>query len=140
MQKILIPVDGSENALRAVQQAIAVAKSSPDVALHLLYVQDPIPPHLHDKFSVDSIKKAEAKVTDRIVQAAKQLCDDAATSCTVHIRVGAVAQTIVACADELQCNAIIMGTRGMNAIASLIVGSVTTKVIHLAHVPVTLVK
>jgi nucleotide-binding universal stress UspA family protein len=33
-----------------------------------------------------------------------------------------------------------MGTRGMSAIGNLFLGSVTTKVVHLANVPVTLVK
>lgn len=140
MQKILVPVDGSENALRAVKHAIAVAKGYAQAELHLLYVQDPIPPHLHLNFPVDSIKKAQAKETDQVLLTAKRLCDQAAVSCMVHIRVGAIAQTIADCADELQCDAIIMGTRGMNAVASLIIGSVTTKVIHLAQVPVTLVK
>ena len=79
-EKILIPVDGSENALRALKQAIAVARSSADAELHLLHVRDPIPPHLHDNFSVENIEKAEEKVADRILQAAKQLCDEAAVS------------------------------------------------------------
>ena len=140
MQKILVPVDGSENALRALRHAIVVANSSAQAELHLLYVQNPIPPHLHLNFPIDSIKKAEAKEADKVLLAARRLCDQAAVSCVAHVRVGAIAQTIAAGADELQCDAIIMGTRGMNAVASLIIGSVTTKVIHLAQVPVTLVR
>jgi nucleotide-binding universal stress UspA family protein len=38
------------------------------------------------------------------------------------------------------CDAIVMGTRGMGAVSGLVLGSVATKVIHLADVPVTLVK
>jgi nucleotide-binding universal stress UspA family protein len=33
-----------------------------------------------------------------------------------------------------------MGTRGLGSIANLLLGSVTTKVISLAHVPVLLIK
>jgi nucleotide-binding universal stress UspA family protein len=33
-----------------------------------------------------------------------------------------------------------MGTRGMTAIGGLVMGSIATKVVHAAHVPVTLVK
>ena len=33
-----------------------------------------------------------------------------------------------------------MGTRGMGAVAGLVMGSVAQKVVHLAAVPVTLVK
>jgi nucleotide-binding universal stress UspA family protein len=140
MEKILVPVDGSENALRAVEHAIAVAKGYAQAELHLLYVQDPIPPHLHLNSSIGNSERAEAKATGQALQTAKQRCDEASVSCVAHIRVGAIAQAIVAGADELQCNAIVMGTRGMNAIASLIIGSVTTKVIPLAHVPMTLIE
>lgn len=140
MHKISVPVDGSENALRAVEHAIAVAKNRTKAELHLLYVQDPIPRPLHLNFSIDSIKSAEATITDQALQPARQLCDAATVSHVHHIRVGAIAQIIAGCADELQCDAIIMGTRGMNAIANLIIGSVTTKGIHLAQVPVALVK
>jgi nucleotide-binding universal stress UspA family protein len=34
---------------------------------------------------------------------------------------------------------IFMGTRGMTALANVALGSVTTRVLHLAHVPVLLV-
>ena len=43
-------------------------------------------------------------------------------------------------AEELGCDEIIMGTRGMGAIGNLVMGSVATKVVHLAGIPVTLVK
>jgi nucleotide-binding universal stress UspA family protein len=32
-----------------------------------------------------------------------------------------------------------MGTRGMSAIANVALGSVTTRVLHLAHIPVLIV-
>ena len=50
------------------------------------------------------------------------------------------ATTIARRADSLQCEGIVMGTRGMGAIANLLLGSVAAKVVHLANVPVTLVK
>ena len=35
--------------------------------------------------------------------------------------------------------AIYMGTRGMTALSSMVLGSVTTRVLHLAHIPVVLI-
>ena len=43
-------------------------------------------------------------------------------------------------AEELNCDAIIMGTRGMGALGNLVMGSIATKVVHLTRLPVTLVK
>jgi nucleotide-binding universal stress UspA family protein len=51
-----------------------------------------------------------------------------------------VDETLAALADELGCDHIIMGTRGLGAISSIVLGSVTRKVLHLANVPVTCVK
>ena len=43
-------------------------------------------------------------------------------------------------AEEIGCRVIVMGTRGMSALANLMLGSVTTKVVHLTKLPVTLIK
>jgi nucleotide-binding universal stress UspA family protein len=32
-----------------------------------------------------------------------------------------------------------MGTRGMSAVSNMLVGSIATKILHLAHVPVVLI-
>ena len=41
---------------------------------------------------------------------------------------------------RLKCDAIVMGTRGMTTLGSLVPESVASKVVHMAKVPVTLVK
>jgi nucleotide-binding universal stress UspA family protein len=43
-------------------------------------------------------------------------------------------------ARRLRCDSIVMGTRGMTALGNLVLGSLATRVVHLAGVPVTLVK
>ena len=66
--------------------------------------------------------------------------DAAGVPHTDEILVGPVAESIANCADARKVDAIVMGTRGMTAIGNLVMGSVATRVVHLAHVPVTLVK
>jgi nucleotide-binding universal stress UspA family protein len=46
----------------------------------------------------------------------------------------------VALADELDCDHIVMGTRGLGAIPGIVLGSVTRKVLHLAKVPVVCIR
>jgi nucleotide-binding universal stress UspA family protein len=43
-------------------------------------------------------------------------------------------------AEEQRVDGIVMGTRGLGPVKGLVLGSVANKVIHLAEVPVTLVK
>ena len=49
------------------------------------------------------------------------------------------APSIARLATTHHCEMIVMGTRGMGAVASLILGSVATKVLHLSPLPVLLV-
>ena len=65
---------------------------------------------------------------------------DAVAGRAEHVLVGDVAPTIVEHANRTGCDMICMGTRGMTAMSGLVMGSVATRVLHLARVPVLLVK
>ena len=72
--------------------------------------------------------------------AARQILDAEEVQYKVRSRVGSPANEIARHVHETQCDAIIMGTRGLSPVANLMIGSVATKVIHLVEVPVTLIK
>ena len=59
---------------------------------------------------------------------------------TTQAAEGQAAQEIVRLAAERGVDCIVMGTRGMNALGGLLLGSVAQRVVHLASVPVMLVK
>lgn len=142
MLKVLIPVDGSKNSDRAVAHAMDLAANSKmPVELHLLNVQPPIVSGgvrmffkredieaYHQETGLESLKSAGAQL-DKAGQAYMQ-----------HVRIGPVGESIAAYAMENGCNHIVIGSRGLGAISGMVLGSVATKVIHLADVPVTLVK
>lgn len=140
MKKILIPCDGSDNALRAVRYAASVAKERTDVELELLNVQDPMQLGTHATRSVQEIEQMQAGEANRILQPARQLLDAEQVPYHVRCRVGSPAGEIAQHVYETHCDAVIMGTRGLGPIASVMIGSVATRVIHLVEVPVTLIK
>ena len=142
MHKILVAVDGSENAARAVQYAITWAAGSKDATeLHILNVQPAITFGGVKKFiSQDAIDSYYQEEGEKQLQAARKLLESASFTHNFHIAVGHAAETIVAYEKQHQCGQIIMGTRGHGAVSGLLLGSVTNKVIHLSDVPVTLVK
>lgn len=140
--KILLPVDGSECALRAVDHLIAHSAWFSEVPeVHLLHVHAPIPigrvqAHV-GKETLHAYYLEESQA--QLIEAQKKL-DAAGRFHTTHVHVGQPAEVIAKMASELGCDLIIMGTRGRGGIAGLITGSVANSVLHLATCPVLLVK
>jgi len=78
--------------------------------------------------------------SEALLGAAEMVLKEADVPHTKEVLVGDIAEVIARRADELGRDSIVMGTRGMTAIGGLVMGSVATKVVHAANVPVTLVK
>ena len=76
----------------------------------------------------------------QMLASSKKLLSEAGIAYTSHILVGQIAETIVEAGDARDCQMIFMGTRGMSAVANMVMGSIATKVVHLALVPVVLVR
>lgn len=142
MKKILLPVDGSDNSLRAVQYAIEQVKASSEpMELHLLNVQLPIISGDVKMFvSEDQIKAYYHDEGIKALASARAALDAAGVAYVHHIGVGPVAETINNYVKEKGCSQIVMGARGLGSLTGLLLGSVTTKLSHLSDVPVTLVK
>lgn len=142
MKKILLPVDGSDNSLRAVQAAIDLAKDAAEAPqIHLLNVQLPIISGDVKMFvSEDQIKAYYHDEGIKALAKARAALDAAGVAYVFHIGVGPIAETVAAYAKDKACNQIIMGARGLGSLTGLLLGSVTTKVAHLVDVPVTLIK
>jgi nucleotide-binding universal stress UspA family protein len=142
MLKLLIAVDGSEHARRAIEAAARLADEAPALEAVLLNVREPIG-------YADDLTAADCEPVERVARARQQALLDAALthahSCGLDQVValsaaGPVAQEIANAAGEPGVDLIVMGTRGMNALAGLVLGSVAQRVVHLAQVPVLLVK
>lgn len=141
MRCVLVPIDGSAHALHALAHAIAELRDRPGAQLHVLNVQAP-PVHAWPGklVSPDLIEHELRGEGEKILAHALAMAQAAGVACTPHVRIGHPAHEIAATAVEYGCDAIVMGTRGMGLMAGLVLGSVAHKVVHLAHMPVTLVK
>lgn len=142
MFRVLMPVDGSQPSLRAVDHLIKNVGWYKEIELHLLNVQHPMPYGNrvaavigHDK--VDEYHREEGMAA---LKEAMQRLDAAGIKYHYHIGVGDAAETIAEYARERKCDRIYMGTRGMGSVSNVLLGSVATKVIALSPVPVLLVK
>lgn len=141
MLKTLIPIDGSESALRALNHALALQEQGLAQEIHLINVQVPLTSgHAKMFISGEDYNRYCKEDGSKVLAAARALLDAAGVSYRHHILVGHIAETVARFAREQGMDAIVMGARGMSIISDLVVGSVAGKVIHLATVPVTLVK
>lgn len=139
--KVLVPVDGSSASERAVRHVIDLVKGKAQLEVHLINVQETADAWEVQRF----LKPAEIKRTQlehgaQCLAGAKRLLDRAGVSYETHIAIGDPAEKITQFAQRRKIDKIFMGTHGRAAIAGLLMGSVSTRVLHLAKVPVTLVK
>jgi nucleotide-binding universal stress UspA family protein len=140
--KILLPVDGSDCSLRAVGHLVAHGAWFREVPeIHLLHVQPPIPiGHALAHVSKETLHSHYMEESREHLLGAQRRLDAAGRLHTTHIHVGQPAEVIARLASELECDLIVMGTHGRTGIAGLVMGSVASRVLHLAECPVMLVK
>ncbi|HCX32645.1 MAG TPA: universal stress protein [Rhodocyclaceae bacterium] len=140
--KILLAVDGSDCSLNAVRSLVSHVRwfaGKPE--LHVLHVHPPIPVGLAtghiSREVLDAHYRGEGEAA---VRPAEDLLSAADLPFVRHLHVGDPAAIIVKLAGELGCELICMGSHGRGTVASALLGSVTTKVLHLSPVPVLVAK
>lgn len=140
--KILLAVDGSACALRAVDHLIGHVswfREMPEI--HLLHVQPPIPvARALAHVSKETLHAHYMEESREELREAQEKLDAAGRQHTTHVHVGQAAEVVAKVATELGCDLIVMGSHGRSGIAGLMMGSVATRVLHLATCPVLLVK
>ncbi len=142
MRRILVAIDGSETALRALDFAVQQAGHAPTAELHVLNVQPTLSNYTAAEIYVtaERIHQVAAERAQAILEAAAQRLKTAGGSFKLEQMEGDAAETIARRATELGCESITMGTHGLSSFGILFMGSVAQRVVHYATVPVTLVK
>jgi len=139
MLKILIPVDGSANALRAVSFAARKAPFYKEpLEVHLVNVQHPFPGTIRGVR--DEAEKYHHDEGMKVLSPARALLESAGLEPVLHIGLGEPAQVIADFVKEKNIDQVVIATRGHGAVANMLLGSVSRKVLYLVDVPVTLVK
>ncbi len=140
--KILIPVDGTESANRAVEYVMASRswlKQTPQVLL--LNVQWKIASGNVKLFinqqTIDDYYREQGMAA---LQAARAKLDAAGMAYSYHISVGVPANAIIEYAAEHKVDQIVVGAGERRTLSSLLLGSVADRVLHLSTLPVVLIK
>ena len=137
MKNILVPVDGSEGADRAIEKAVMLAQTC-GAKLNFLYVANINQLAINAVLSgaiLDSVTKAGNVILDRALEmvpagVAKESFSDT----------GSPAVVILDFAETNDIDLIVMGSRGLGVVKGVLLGSVSQYVVEQSKCPVLVVK
>lgn len=137
----LIPVDGSEVSLKPVNWLIAHRDDwQARPAIHLLSVQPALPGDVSGFVGAGQVEDFHREEGIKALAEAERRLKAAGIAPQLHVAVGESAETIVEFANSRGCDQILLGTRGHTGLGGTLLGSVASKVTHLTHVPLLLVR
>lgn len=137
-QKILLAVDGSDHSERAATEAAKVAKNSPGSSVTLLYVID-YSKSRNDVMHVQSNEEVHIERRKLLVDV-ENLLNREGIKYEVKFLHGEPGPTIVDHANREKYDMVVIGSRGLNALQEMVLGSVSHKVAKRVSAPVLIVK
>lgn len=139
-KEILVPVDGSENALRAVRYALGLAGAL-GARIRLFYVFPVSSVEIIGMagMSRDDIEHAAQAAAQRVFDKLHAEIGETDVKLVDETSIGDPAEEIIRCTEDDHELLVILGRRGLSRIQSLLLGSVSEKVVRHAHSPVTIV-
>jgi len=146
-KKILIPFDGSEHSKRAILFAADVAQqhNSELFLVHVVKDKD-IPPEILEYIKSEKINGGIGKVSAKLISegimkaARKQVQEMGLKIAKSMVFSGDPVEEIIQFAKNNDIDMIVIGSRGLGQIKGLLLGSVSSKVCHLAECTCVTVK
>jgi nucleotide-binding universal stress UspA family protein len=136
----LLAVDGSEPSTRAAQWLATLAQTQLALRCTALYVQHPLMAG-----DVSALAPAHISLDEREQEAAlalaqiSTLLESAGVAHTTQTCIGDAVDTLLSHAQSLGADALVLGRRGQGALRAALLGSVSSKVVQGAQVPVIVV-
>lgn len=136
--KIAVAVDGSENAVRAAEYALVLAGNMPEAKFEVISVAD------LDQVQEEQVLLQNAKslslTQERIVQPILKMAEKAGVRAEAVLLKGNPSREITIYANGAGLTQLVLGSRGLNAMQEIVIGSVSRNVMEHAECPVTIVK
>jgi nucleotide-binding universal stress UspA family protein len=135
MQKILVPTDFSDNALKAITYASEIAQKSGAV-IHLMHVIEPTINMVNPQ--PDFFRDEVVKEKSEQLQLSQKLVTDNYPGIKIDIELsrGAIISSILDFSEREKMDLIVMGTTGASGLKEIFIGSVAAGVIGKTKIPV----
>lgn len=136
---ILIPTDGSNQAMKAVEEGIRLA-SELGSTVHVLYVMDEFEAKIVPITGEQDEKRAEYReYAEEVTGEVADMAEAAGVECYTAIETGITHREIINYVEEEDVEMVVMGSRGRSNIGELLLGSTADKVIRSVDIPVTVI-
>ncbi|PID01806.1 universal stress protein [Sporosarcina sp. P2] len=136
--KIAVAIDGSEHAFRAAKYALTLLKDAQDAELEVISVTD------YNKVEDEKLLlqnlKSLSLYQDRIVRPVVELAEKVGVKTSITLLRGNPDHEIVTHLQTANVEQLVLGSRGMNIMQEVVLGSVSRSVMEQANCPVTIVK
>ena len=139
MSKILVPVDGTANAMQAARFAVKTALDQGSIEVHLLHVRAPLPQHMARFLKRGERASWNAAEAERALSHARGLLMHHGIPFAEHIERGDPARTIDRVARRLKVDQIVIGHSSIPLVGRLFRRSVTTTLTELTRIPVQVI-
>jgi len=144
-KKILAPIDGSETAWKALEQAKVLAENF-DGELLVMYVVEPysgnivpLTPHW-DSATLYQVNSALEEAGEKVLEMAKKKLSRYSNHVEYILEVGHPSERIVSKVKSSGCDAVVIGSRGLGGVTDFLLGSVSSSVVQYSPVPVLIVR
>ncbi|WP_226576632.1 universal stress protein [Halobacillus litoralis] len=137
-KKILLAADGSEHSIRTAERAAELANLQGDGEVTVIYVID-VDQSKSDVLSEGNQALVDQKRKQRL-HPIEEILKEQNVSYHIEIRHGNPGPAIVQHANEGIFDIVIIGSRGLNTLQEMVLGSVSHKVAKRARCPVMIVK
>lgn len=143
-KKILVPLDGSDRATKALSHAVELAKKLGS-KVTLINVVPSLPPYVNT--AVDRLGQAQQAIIDELMRNGKEMLEQYVSSISdktievdTFIVMGQPADEILEKARAENYELIVIGSRGLGEIKGYIMGSVSNRVSRHASCPVLIIR
>jgi nucleotide-binding universal stress UspA family protein len=138
----LLAADGSDNSYEAVHALKYLSGAEQLTLLHALDIPRPAYPMMMPEATEEIYKTLEQSMREdgeRLLGRIQSLLPQHAGPSTKALRIGSPAEVIVSTAEELKTDLIVMGARGLGPVRERLFGSVSHRILTLAHCAVLIV-
>jgi len=140
MKTILVAVDGSEPSLKGVHAAVELGRGL-GARLELVYVIPPVllPPATYAE-TIKKLEEGNAAAAQEALEKARAIVAGAGLECDLITLHGAPAESLADLAQAERVWGVVIGAKGHNALARVLLGSTADRLMHICSKPVLVVR